>query len=465
MTALLAPSTDDREPDRGVLPPGHRAESAGAGRAAAWLALHAFISVAPLALCFTEVMPSRGFVVNFSVALGFLALSVLGLQSALAARFSRATAPFGIDAVLRYHRQISFLAVLAAFGHPVLLFLVSDRYRRLLDIARDPVRAKLAWLSVTALALLMITSIWRRALRISYPLWHLLHSLLGVIIVLAALGHAFIVDHYFGMPWVRLVWVLYAAAFLWLAVWVRLVKPLRLWRRPWRVAELWPEPGAGVTVALEPAASWRHRGFSFQAGQFAWILPGPTPFTLTYHPFSISSSALRPRVEFTVKQVGSFTRSFRRLKVGDRVYVDGPYGSFTLERHPGMGFVFLGAGVGVTPFLGMLATMADRKDTRPVWLFLGNRAEDQITGIRQLERLKGRLNLTVVHVLSRASEDWEGERGRIRADVLDRHLPQHYRSLQYFLCASPEAMRSMAAELRRIGVPGDRVHSEDFGMV
>jgi predicted ferric reductase len=430
-----------------------------------WLAAHVLIGVVPLALCSTELLPGRGFMVNLSVALGFVALSVLGLQFALAARLSRATAPFGIDAVLRYHRQISFLAVAAAFGHPVLLFLVSDRYRVLLDIVHAPLRAQLAWASVAALVVLMVTSIWRRALRLSYAVWHVLHSALGVLIVLAALGHAFLVNYYFSEPWVRLVWALYAAAFLWLAVWVRLVKPIRLWRRPWRVAELWPEPGGSVTVSVEPA--YRHGGheFSFQAGQFAWILTGRTPFTLTYHPFSISSSALSNRVEFTIKRVGQFTSSVRELKVGDAVYVDGPHGSFTRERHPGLGYVFLGTGAGVTPFLSMLATMADQGDQRPCWLFLGNAHESQITGIRQLARLRSRLNLTVVHVISRPGETWTGERGRIDQALLDRHLPEHRRALQYFLCAREEVVASMEQTLVDLDVPTERIHSERFGMV
>jgi predicted ferric reductase len=316
-----------------------------------------------------------------------------------------------------------------------------------------------------ALVLLMITSIWRRALRIPYQVWHVLHSVLGGTIVLAGLVHAFLVDHWLSAPWVRAVWIGYAAAFLWLAVWVRLVRPLRLWRRPWRVVELWPEPGGSVTVGLEPRH--RHGGppWSFTAGQFAWILPGRVPFTPTYHPFSISSSALRPRVEFTIKPVGDFTRSIRRLRVGDTVYVDGPHGSFTLERHPGMGYVLLATGVGVTPFLSMLATLADQGDRRPVWLFLGNSSEDRITGIRQLERLRGRLDLTVVHVISRASEAWPGERGRIDAALLARHLPPHARSLQYFVCSREETVRAVRASLAELGVPADRVHSEQFGMV
>jgi len=131
-----------------------------------------------------------------------------------------------------------------------------------------------------------------------------------------------------------------------------------------------------------------------------------------------------------------------------------------------MGFVFLAAGVGVTPFLSMLSTLADRGDQRPCWLFLGNRNEDQITGIRQLERLRGRLNLTVVHVISRPSEHWPGERGRIDAEVLARHLPESHRSLQYFICAREDMVASMKGTLRHsLGVPGDRIHSERFGMV
>jgi predicted ferric reductase len=461
---LLELPSGHRRVQPGVRAARRKAPAAGARRLG-WLSLHLLVAVAPLALCLPQLKPGRGFLVDFSVALGFVALSVLGLQFALAARFSRSSAPFGIDAVLTYHRQISFLAVLAAFGHPALLFLADDRYRVLLDLVHLPRRAALAWLSVGALLVLMVTSIWRRALRLPYPVWHVLHSVLGVLIVLAALGHAFLVDYYFAEPLVRAVWTVYAAAFLWLAVWVRLVKPLRLGLRPWRVAELWPEPGGGLTLGLEPAYRHGGRDFSFKAGQFAWILPSRNPFTPTYHPFSMSSSAERSRVEFTIKQVGGFTGSMRKLRVGDRVYIDGPHGSFTLERHPGMGYVFIAAGVGVTPFLSMLATLADRGDQRPVWLFLGNRHEDQVVGVRQLARLRGRLNVRVVHVISRPSDQWTGERGHIDAYLFDRHLPLERRSLQYFVCAKEPMVRSVEEALRALDIPADNIHSEQFGMV
>ena len=461
---LLQLPSGDRMVQPGVTA-ARRAAPAKSARKVGWLSTHLLIAAAPLILCMAQFKPGRGFLVDLSVALGFLALSVLGLQFALAARFSRSSAPFGIDVVLSYHRQISFLAVTAAFGHPVLLFLADERYRALLELWHLPLRAQCAWLSVGALLLLMVTSIWRRALRLSYQAWHVLHSALGVVIVLAALGHGFLVDYYFSVPLIRGVWLVYTAAFLWLAVWVRLVKPLRLGMRPWRVVELWPEPGGSLTLSLLPAFRHAGRDFSFRAGQFAWILPSRNPFTPTYHPFSISSSALAPRVEFTIKRVGEFTGSMRQLRVGDRVYMDGPHGSFTLESHPGMGYVFMAAGVGVTPFLSMLATLADQGDQRPVWLFLGNRHEDQVTGVRQLARLQGRLNLRVVHVISRPSDQWNGERGRIDTGVLDRHLPLERRSLQYFVCAREDMVRSIEGNLLDLGIPGDSIHSEQFGMV
>src|SRR4051794_41673916 len=119
-----------------------RAAPAKGARKVGWLSAHLLLAAAPLALCVPQLKPGRGFVVDLSVALGFVALSVLGLQFALAARFSRSSAPFGIDVVLTYHRQISFLAVLAAFGHPVLLFLADDHYRALLELGDLPLRAR-----------------------------------------------------------------------------------------------------------------------------------------------------------------------------------------------------------------------------------------------------------------------------------------------------------------------------------
>src|SRR3954463_13311357 len=105
------------------------------------LAVGAYVVVvaAPLALSATQPL-GRGLVVNLSIALGFVALAVLGLQLAPGPRLSSVTHRFGVDAAQRYHRQITLLAVTAAFAHPAILFATSSGYRQLMDIWHDPLR-------------------------------------------------------------------------------------------------------------------------------------------------------------------------------------------------------------------------------------------------------------------------------------------------------------------------------------
>jgi ferredoxin-NADP reductase len=71
----------------------------------------------------------------------------------------------------------------------------------------------------------------------------------------------------------------------------------------------------------------------------------------------------------------------------------------------------------------------------------------------------------VVHVISRPSDEWNGERGRIDSALLDRHLPLERRSLQYFICARGEMVRSVETDLQGLHIPADSIHSEQFGMV
>ena len=115
--------------------------------------------------------------------------------------------------------------------------------------------------------------------------------------------------------------------------------------------------------------------------------------------------------------------------------------------------------------MSMLRTMADRRDPRPCYLFFGNREWEGVAFREEIEELESRLNLGVVHVLSRPPEGWEGEVGRIRAAVLARHLPERYRSLQYFICGPDPLMDATEGALGELGVPERRVHSERFAMV
>jgi predicted ferric reductase len=426
------------------------------------------VTIAPLVLAWSGMEPGRGFLIDFSVALGFVGLSLMGLQFLVAARFQSVAAPFGIDVLLQYHRQIGIVSLLFILAHPLLLFVADTGYLALLDVTTAPLRAKMAVTSTVALLVLVALSVWRKKLRIGYELWQLTHGVLAFVVIAAALTHVLLVGYYVNEPLEIALWLWMAIVFVGLVLWVRVVRPLELRTKAWRIEDVIPERGNICTIVLKPSRLYARRfdGFHFEPGQFAWITVGKSPFAITRHPFSISSSAKKTeRVALSIKATGDFTREIGHLKPGATAYLDGPHGAFTMDRHDGPGFVFIGAGVGITPLMSMLRTMADRGDTRPCYLFFGNREWEGVAFREEIEELKGRLNLEVMHVLSRPPEGWEGNEGRISAAVLARHLPERYQRLQYFICGSDSMMDATEEALIHLGVSKRRVHTERFGMV
>ena len=151
--------------------------------------LYLVIGVAPLSLMIVGSHPSpRPFLVELSVALGFVGLSILGLQFALVARFKSAAAPFGIDVLQRFHKEISFISLAFILAHPILLATQNAaRYLPLLVIGTAPWRARFGVISLLLLLLLVSLSVWRRKLRIPYEMWQLSHGMLALAVVTSAL--------------------------------------------------------------------------------------------------------------------------------------------------------------------------------------------------------------------------------------------------------------------------------------
>ncbi|GAY08046.1 FAD/NAD(P)-binding oxidoreductase [Pseudonocardia sp. N23] len=433
-------------------------------RVVAWRLGYLTLALAPLALCLIDLDPGRGFWVNLSVAAGFVALSLLGLQFLLAARWPRATTPFGADVLLQFHRQVTVLIVVLALGHPTVLFVWDSRFLGLLDVVSAPMRAKLAVLSVVALLVLVATSIWRTTLRLSYPAWQTLHAGLALVVAGAALAHVIMIGYYVDQRWEQVLWIAYTAAFVWVGVYVRVVKPIGRYRRRFRVVAVTAEGGGSHGLELEPVTPAAARAFA--PGQFAWIMVGRSPFALTYHPFSYASSAEHPeRVRFVIRGIGPFTAGIGDVRAGADVYVDGPWGHFSPDRVDASAWVLIAGGVGITPMLSILLTRRDRGDHRPVWLFQAARDEESLVAQDLLAELAADPGVTVVPILSRPAATWTGERGRVDPDHLRRYLPADLGEVHAFVCGPPGMTDAACAAAQAAGIAPRAVHSERFSMV
>lgn len=433
-------------------------------RALAWLSLYLGLVLLPPALLVAVEPPrSGGLAWDFAMVLGYSALAMFGLQFVLTARFKRATAPFGIDWIYALHRWLAIAALLFVVLHVAIL---AWRHPAALGVA-DPFRAP--WhmsagrLALILFALVVLTSLLRKRLRWAYESWRFWHGIAAVAALLLAIAHAEGAGHFLNARWKRWAWGGLAAAWLLAIVHVRLLRPWRVARRPWAIASLKRLAGRTWRLRLRPIG---HPGLGdFLPGQFAWLSFGSHPIRLKEHPFSIASAPGAEQLEFAIKELGDFTSRIGELPLDTRVYVDGPYGSFTIDHHPeAQGLIFIAGGAGIAPILSMLRAMAARHDRRPALLFYGNRSLSRTAFREELTSLESRIALRVVLVLHEPEPEWEGERGFIDAELLRRHLGAGREGWHAFICG-PKPMIALAERsLHRLGIPLRAIHSEIFDL-
>lgn len=433
-------------------------------RRGVWLAVYLVFVLAPvLALLLGDLPPARDFWTEFSSAIAYVGLAMMGLQFGLTARFRYVTEPWGEDVIYHFHRLLSLVALGLVIAHPVILFTLNPARLRLLNFVQAPPVARWASLSIYALVALVVTSLWRVQLRIRYESWHLAHIVLAVIAIVAGIIHMIGWGVYLGDPRKRGLWIGLSIFWIGLLLYVRIVKPLFILRRPYVVTEIRKERGDSWTLVMQPQ---RHPGFRFTPGQFGWLTIWGSPFRITGHPFSFSSTAEAAdgRVEMTISNLGDLTSKIHEVPVGRRVYIDGPYGAFTIGNPADM-HVLIAGGIGITPMMSMIRTLADRRDKRPLILIYGSKDWESIAFREELEALEARIDLRVVHVLSNSRPDWQGEKGFVNAEIMMRHLPPPYRDHEYFICGPNPMMDAIETALGEMHVPMSKYHSERYSFV
>lgn len=432
-------------------------------KAKLWIGVFVLVIVAPMLILLVGPRPAgREFWRELSAALGFAGLALMGMQFIPTARLPFLARLYPMDTLYAFHHRISIAGFVLAMAHPLILFVANPYTLKLLNLFTAPGRARAGVIAVILFVLLVISSVWRKEFKIPYPSWRVVHDGFAVVAAALALYHMFLVNHYMAHPLQRAYWI--GIAVLWVAAtaYIRLIRPLQLLRRPYRVVEVRPERGDAWSLALAPEG---HAGLRFMAGQFAWLTARTSPFSFSNNPFSFSSSAeVHDRIEFTIKELGDFTATIKDFQPGERVYVDGAYGTFDIDQHDAPGYVMIAGGIGSVPAMSILRTMADRNDPRPVCFFYGNPDWESVTYREELDALPGRMNLRVIHALSRPPEDWQGETGYVTREILERHLPADHEDRHYFICGPIPMIAAVERDLLAMGVPLVKIHTESYEM-
>src|SRR5439155_22646 len=173
------------------------------------------------------------------------------------------------------------------------------------------------------------------------------------------------------------------------------------------------------------------------------------------------------RISVKLEPHGAASHYLRdQVRAGEEIEAAAPRGSFTL-RPADSPVLLVSAGVGATPVLAMLYTLAAAGSTRQVWWLHGARSGAEHPFAAESRTLLARLPNARAHIYYSRPEPHDlhphdrHRAGRLSAAVLaDLDLP---RDAEAYLCGPTGFMRDISAALVALGLDGGRIHTALFG--
>ena len=417
--------------------------------------------LAPLVASWLSVDIYRAFSIEVGSALGIIGFSTILIAFLISGRTRWISNLIKIDQAMRAHRIVGIIALGTVFLHPFFFtgsLSGGDRPwdpTRVLTITTDfeaMASGVIAFLLVPSFVLL---AMWHSKLEYRYETWRWIHAIGGCVLVGLVLHHTLTAGRYSSQEVIALLWVAGSIVAFASIIDSRFIRGLSKQQNPWSVTKIEQVTPKQWSLTVSPS---NNQKLQYQAGQFAWLTIEKGPYSMEEHPFSISSApADGEHLTFLIKELGDFTNNLSRIQVGARAYVNGPYGHLTVNDRNEPGIVMIAGGVGIAPMLGIIRELQLTNDPRQMQLIYGNRDDSQIAFKDELDPLDP------LYVIAEPTAQWNGARGVIDTELLQKNLSQEQlHDWLFVLCGPPAMLEGVEDYLRRHSVPESRMLSERF---
>ncbi|MFE0520701.1 ferric reductase-like transmembrane domain-containing protein [Streptomyces sp. NPDC058954] len=401
-----------------------------------------------------------GFASNALIVIGRLAglygALIMAFQLVLVARLPWLDRRIGMDRLTAWHRWTGFALLWTLLAHAVFIsFGYADGagvgpVTELVDLAETTEGVLRAIVALGILLVVGAVSARFARRRLAYETWHFVHLYTYVAVVLA-LTHQVAVGTTFTSS--------SAARTYWYGVWTvalgavalgRLVLPLwRNSRHRFRVSAVVPESDDVVSVHITGKDLDK---LPAQAGQFfLWRFLTRDRWWQA-NPFSLSAAPDGRTLRLTAKAAGAGSAALRHVKVGTRVFAEGPYGAFTTLHRTRTESLLIAGGVGVTPIRAILEDIEGHAVV--VYRVASERDAVLYDELRDLALAKG-AELHLVTGPPVPDKLAPSELARLVPDIAERDV---------FLCGPPPMMNAVLRTLDDLGVPKRQVHFERFSL-
>ncbi|MFD8302169.1 ferric reductase-like transmembrane domain-containing protein [Streptomyces sp. NPDC059690] len=401
-----------------------------------------------------------GFASNALIVIGRLfglyGALVMAFQLVLVARLPWLDRRIGMDRLTSWHRWTGFALLWTLLAHAVFITLGYaggagvGPITEIVDLARTTEGVLRAIVALGIILVVGAVSARCARRRLAYETWHFIHLYTYVAVVLAFTHQVAVGTTFTSSSAAKTYWYGVWAVALGAVALGRLVLPLwRNTRHQFRVSAVVPESDNVVSIHITGKDLDK---LPAQAGQFfLWRFLTRDRWWQA-NPFSLSAAPDGRTLRLTAKAAGAGSAALRHVKVGTRVFAEGPYGAFTTLHRTRTQSLLVAGGVGVTPIRAILEDIEGHAVV--VYRVASDRDAVLYDELRDLALAKG-AELHLVTGPAVPDKLAPRELARLVPDIAERDV---------FLCGPPPMMNTVLRTLDDLGVPKRQVHFERFSL-
>ncbi|KKR32849.1 MAG: Oxidoreductase FAD/NAD(P)-binding domain protein [Candidatus Gottesmanbacteria bacterium GW2011_GWC2_39_8] len=183
--------------------------------------------------------------------------------------------------------------------------------------------------------------------------------------------------------------------------------------------------------------------------------------------FTLASSPTEDHLRIGVKfyEHGStLKKALLNADLGTRVIAGQRAGDFILSENKEVKYIFLGGGIGITPFRSILKYLIDKQEKRDIVLFYSNKKADEIVYRDVFDLAERKLGIKTVYTTTDRNsipKGWNGEKGRIDGEMIRRKVPDYFERTYYL--SGPHGMVSSFEEvLGNLGIKKEKIKTDFF---
>lgn len=247
--------------------------------------------------------------------------------------------------------------------------------------------------------------------------------------------------------------------------------------RKYRIVKKVKESNLVVSLYLEPEDDGALA--PFKPGQhllFKIHLPGHDVPAFRYYSFSDSYDAGYYRVSVKKEPPpanmpgvpGGLCSSYLydTAREGDILEAKGPSGEFSLDPAGDRPVVLIAGGIGITPLLSMIKSLARENPARIAWLFYGVNERNEHSFFEELKKLRtGHPNFRINIFYNRVqADDIIGDHydyeGFVKTGIILQQTG--HAGGNHYICGPPVMIKIVSEELIKYGVAAEQIYTEAF---